>query len=324
MGGKSSPDTPDYEGAAKAQAAGDLAASRAAAAANRVNQYTPYGSLVYSQTQKGVLDQNAYDAAMQKYNTDLAAYNKYINYDPSASDTIDVPPQQVNKPVLPNQSDFIVRDQDSGWSATQTLSPEEEAKRQLNTQLELGLLGTAQTGLGYVDKLLSNGGALDESKLSQNPMAGQSVSDAAMQLLQPQLNRDRTALETSLANKGLDIGSEAYKNAMNIQGEKENQLYTNAALQGINTALTSRQQGIQEQYAAQDRPLNVVNALRTGNQVNLPQFTNVPQQQTTSGPNYLQAAGQEYQSELGNANAQNAATGQALSGVATVASAIML
>lgn len=43
------PAAPDYAGAAQATAAGDLEAARAQTAANRVNQYTPYGSLTYSQ-----------------------------------------------------------------------------------------------------------------------------------------------------------------------------------------------------------------------------------------------------------------------------------
>lgn len=47
-GSKKAPKTPDYTGAAQATAQGNLEAARAAAAANRVNQYTPYGSLVYS------------------------------------------------------------------------------------------------------------------------------------------------------------------------------------------------------------------------------------------------------------------------------------
>lgn len=50
--GKSSPSpppAPDYVGAANATAAGNLEAARAQTQANRVNQYTPYGTLVYTQ-----------------------------------------------------------------------------------------------------------------------------------------------------------------------------------------------------------------------------------------------------------------------------------
>lgn len=49
-GGGSAPAAPDYTGAANATAANNLKAAQAAAAANRVNQYTPYGSLEYAQS----------------------------------------------------------------------------------------------------------------------------------------------------------------------------------------------------------------------------------------------------------------------------------
>jgi hypothetical protein len=45
----SAPPAPDYTGAAQATAQGNLAAAQTATAANRVNQYTPYGSLEYKQ-----------------------------------------------------------------------------------------------------------------------------------------------------------------------------------------------------------------------------------------------------------------------------------
>ncbi|MEI6590149.1 MAG: tail fiber domain-containing protein [Verrucomicrobiota bacterium] len=46
----SQPATPDYVGAAQTTAQGNLEAARAAAAANRVNQVTPYGNLNYAIT----------------------------------------------------------------------------------------------------------------------------------------------------------------------------------------------------------------------------------------------------------------------------------
>lgn len=47
-GGGSAPPPPDYAGAARETAQGNLDAARANIAANRVNQYTPYGSLEYT------------------------------------------------------------------------------------------------------------------------------------------------------------------------------------------------------------------------------------------------------------------------------------
>lgn len=48
LGKSSPPPSPDYTGAAIATASGNLDATRAAANANRINQYTPYGSLTYA------------------------------------------------------------------------------------------------------------------------------------------------------------------------------------------------------------------------------------------------------------------------------------
>ena len=243
----SPPAAPDYTGAATATAAGNLEATRAATAANRINQYTPYGSLTY-------------------------------NRDPSAATP------------------------DEGWSATQTLSPEQQQILQRNQNLSTGLLGTAETGLGKVNELLSNP-TIDESRLASMPISGQSVQDAIMSRLEPQMARRREQMDQNLANQGIPIGSEAYQNSMTDQGQQENDLRINAALQGINTGLGARQQGIQEQTYMQDRPLNVVNALRTGSQVTMPQFANVPQQSTTTGTNYLGAAGQQGQYDMGLYNA---------------------
>lgn len=49
MGGKGSPAPPDYTGAAQATGTSNLEVARATAAANRVNQVTPYGNLTYAQ-----------------------------------------------------------------------------------------------------------------------------------------------------------------------------------------------------------------------------------------------------------------------------------
>src|SRR5574343_417231 len=51
------PPAPDYAGAAKATAEGELAAAKAATEANRINQYTPWGSLTYSKNADGTWNQ---------------------------------------------------------------------------------------------------------------------------------------------------------------------------------------------------------------------------------------------------------------------------
>lgn len=320
------PPPPDYAAAARETAAGNVDAVRAQTAANRINQVTPYGSLTYTQNTGRTFNQAAYDAAMQNY------YNQLSN--PQQSSTPDekgmfwfngqvTKSKQGQKPVMPNEADFWSGgNPDGGWTATQTLSPDQQKILEQNTRLEQGLLGTAEKGLGYVDKLLENP-TIDESKLAQMPIQGQSVQDAIFSRLTPQLERRRGQLENQLANQGITRGSEAWNNAMTDQGQQENDLMTQAALQGINTGLTARQQGMQEQAYMQDRPLNVVNALRTGNQVQGPQFVNAPQQGFAPGPDLLGAANSQYQANLGAYNAKAAQQGGLMGGLFSLGGAAL-
>jgi len=208
------------------------------------------------------------------------------------------------------------------WTATQQYSPDQQQIYQGNVDLSKGLLNTAQQGLGKVDDLLANP-TIDESKLAQMPIQGQSVQDAIFSRLTPQLERRRGQLENQLANQGITRGSEAWNNAMTDQGQQENDLMTQAALQGINTGLTARQQGMQEQAYMQDRPLNVINALRTGNQVQGPQFVNAPQQGFAPGPDLLGAAQSQYQADLGAYNAKAAQQGGLMGGLFSLGGAAL-
>lgn len=253
--GKDSPDpppAPDYAGAARATAAGDLEAAKFAAAANRVNQHTPTGNLVYQ--------------------------------------------------PLPGDR----------WAAIQTLSGPQQQILTGQENLSKGLLGTAQRGLSDVDRMLADT-SLDEARLAQPGIQGQTVQDAIMGRLAPEMDRQQAALENQLTNQGIMRGSEAWNQASGQQARNRSDLEIQAALQGISTGQAARQQGISEQYMAQSRPLDIINALRSGSQVQNPQFVNVPQQATTGGPNLLNAAQAQYGAQMGNYNAQlgqqNAMTG---------------
>jgi hypothetical protein len=208
------------------------------------------------------------------------------------------------------------------WTATQQYSPDQQQIYQANTDLSKGLLGTAQQGLGKVDELMADP-TIDESKLAQMPIQGQSVQDAIFSRLTPQLDRQQNQLETQLANQGITRGSEAWNNAMTDQSQSRNDLMTQAALQGINTGLTARQQGMQEQAYIQDRPLNVVNALRTGNQVQGPQFVSPPQQGFAPGADYSGAARDQYGASMDSYNANAAGNSSMMGGLFGIGSAAL-
>ena len=247
----SAPAAPDYSAAARETAAGNLDAARAATAANRVNQVTPYGNLSYSIT----------------------------GADPYGNPT---------------------------WTATQTLSPAQQQLLDYQNQASIGLGALANKGLGYVENMLAT--PFDTSKLPStgfNP--SQTYQEAYMQRLAPQLQQNREALQQQLANKGIDIGSEAYDRAMMQQAQRENDLLAAATTQGFGVGQQARQSALQEQAYLRNEPLNTLSAVRTGAQVQGPQFVNSAQQATTAGPDLLGAAGMQYNAAMGDFNAKQAA-----------------
>jgi hypothetical protein len=247
----SAPAAPDYSGAARETAAGNVDAARVATAANRVNQYTPYGSLEYT----------------------MSGEDKYGN------------------PM---------------WSATQKFSPEQQKLLDIQNQLSLGVGELGTKGLEYVGQQLQN--PFDVSQLPSlgiNP--GETYSDAMIRRLAPQMEQSRGKLEQQLANQGIGIGSEAYDRAMRNFDQKQNDLLLGAQTQGLQSGLQARQQQFGELAYRRNEPLNVLSALRTGSQVTAPSYVNSSQQATTAGADLLGAAGMQYNAQMGDFNAKQAA-----------------
>jgi len=312
--GGSAPPPPDYTGAANATAAGNLEAARASAAANRVNQVTPYGTLTYTQQPTQTLNAKNYQTALDDYQTNLARYNALS------------PSQQASytKPTAPNYSDFMAYNPDAGWLATQTLSPEQQKIAEQTSALSSGLLGSAQSGLNYANQVLSQPG-VDTSKLPStgfNP--GQSYQDAMMARLAPQIDRENSQFEQQMANRGIGQGTDAYNQAKTLLAQNQNDRLNQATVQGLNAGLSANQQGFQQQAYNQMQPINVINALRTGSQVQNPNFANVPNQATTAGPDLLGATNAQYQNQLSAYNAQQAAGGGFLGGLMSLGGSALM
>jgi hypothetical protein len=249
MGGKSSPPaSPDYTGAANATSSGNLQQAQYTTKANRVNQYGPNGSLVYSQ----------------------------------------------ENPNDPN----------SQWSATQTLSPDQQKLQDMQNSMSLQYGGLGQQAIDTARGLFSNP-TIDESKLAQMPQnAGQTTQDAMMARLQPQTDRENQQSDAQLANQGITQGSEAYNNAKTQLGQTQNDRFNQAALAGVTTDMQARNQGIANQSAMMNQPLNMINALRTGSQVTGQNYVNPAQQQGVAGADYLGAASAQGTYDQGIYNAQ--------------------
>ena len=300
-GGGSAPPPPDYAGAARATAAGNLEAARVAAAANRVNQYTPYGSLIYSQNRG--FNQQGFDAATKNYEQQKAAALASENPDEALSNV-----------YAPNAAEFYTSGPDEGWAVTQTLSPEQQQLLDYQNKTSMGLGKLTGKGLGYVESMLDNPFST-QNLPSLGFDAGQTYQDAYMKRLDPQIQQGRERLEQQLANQGIQLGSSAYDRAMMNQSQRENDLLLGATTQGFGTGLQARQQGFNELAYGRNEPLNTLNAVRTGAQVTNPSYVNVPQQATTAGADILGATQMGYNAQMGAANAQNAASSGMTSGL---------
>ena len=268
----SAPAAPNYAAAAQETAAGNLEAARAATAANRVNQVTPYGNLNY--TQSGT--------------------------DPYGNPT---------------------------YTATTSLS--DVGQQLLNNQnaASLGLGGTINAALGRVQSTMGQGfnPNVPAIRSDVSDLAGQQGWDRAtnllMQRLQPQMERQQEALDVKLANQGIPVGSEAYKRAQTLLSQQQNDARNQAALggaqlqnqfytqglQGANLANMANQQAYNQALTQYNIPLNTLSALRSGSQVQNPSFVNSAQQATTAGADLLGAAGMQYNAQMGDFNARQAA-----------------
>jgi len=264
----SAPPPPDYAGAARETAAGNLEAARANIAANRVNQYTPYGSLEY----------------------EVSGEDKFGN------------------PM---------------WKATQSLAPAQQQLLDYQNKASLGLGELTGKGLGYVSNMLET-----PFDVSQLPSTGfnpsQTYQEAYMQRLAPQLQQGRDKLQQDLANRGIDIGSEAYDRAMMQQAQRENDLLLGATTQGFGIGQQARQQGLQEQAYLRNEPLNTLNAVRTGAQVQGPNFVNPAMQANTAGADILGATQMGYNAQLAASNAQNAANNAMTQGLFSLGGAALM
>jgi len=209
------------------------------------------------------------------------------------------------------------------YTATQSLSPQQQQLLDYQNKTSIGLGQLADKGLGYVQNMLET--PFDTSRLPTtgfNP--SQSYQDAYMQRLQPQIQESRESLYQDLANRGIDIGSEAYQRAMLTQARRENDLLAAATTQGFNVGQTARQSALQEQAYLRNEPLNTLSAVRTGAQVQGPQFVNSYNQATTQGPDILGASQMGYNAQMGDFNAKQAAQANLNQGLFSLGSSAMM
>lgn len=182
------------------------------------------------------------------------------------------------------------------YTATQTLSPDQQKLYDLNnqTQQNLGQIG--------VDQSAKIGGLLGTNVDLSNDAVESRLMDLGSKRLDPMFARQQDALSTQLANQGIQPGSAAWKAQMDQFQQGKNDAYNQLLLNG-------RGQSVQEILTERNQPLNEISALMSGSQVSQPNFINkqMPTIPTTDNAgiinqNYAQQF-QNYQAESANRNA---------------------
>jgi len=215
--------------------------------------------------------------------------------------------------------------------------------------------------------------AIDTSGAVAMPInAGTNAQELILQRLNPTLQAGDVSFRQQLANQGLTPGTEAYDKAFRNREMSKNDLYNQAALQGINLDLAARQQNVnellglgnfanqaqlagaglynqamgqnfgqgiqgqslgynqalnkaqfqntaQQQQLAQDlalrsQPLQELAAIMGGSQIQLPQFSGYQPVNVGASPTF-NATQAQYQGQLAQSNAQNAANSQLMQGL---------
>ena len=205
----------------------------------------------------------------------------------------------------------------------QTLSPASQSLYEQELRVNAGLGDIAEGGVNTIDSML--GTPFDMSSVPAAAQAGQAGWDRAynaqIERNRPFQERQRDRTINQLSNQGIFAGSEAYQEAMRDLQRGETDF--NLAAQGNATQQQqaqfgmdekARQNAITQQSYLRQLPLNELNALRMGNQIQNPQFQGFQGQNVSPAP-IMQAANAQYNAALDRTNAQNAASGNLMSGL---------
>lgn len=195
-----------------------------------------------------------------------------LNYDQTGSTTIIGPD---GKPTTVPQ-----------YTANTTLTPEQQAIFEQTQAAQGNMAGLAN------DQSIKMRELLGSNFEYTNRDAENWAYDLASPRILAQQGQNENQLRTTLANKGIREGSDAWNNEMSR--------LTNANTDQINQlALTGRNQGFNEALAMRNQPINELSALLSGTQISSPQFQNTPQS-GVAGVDYTGLVNQKYQADVAN------------------------
>lgn len=198
------------------------------------------------------------------------------------------------------------------YTATQTLSPAEQAIFNQSEAAKGNLAATANNASGFLEDYLSKPADLN----TMNQATADNLDRLARSRLDPQWQQQQAEFDAKMANQGVQPGSQAYDNAYRDFNAAKNDAYNSLYLNGQNQAFSEAQ-------AARNQPINEITALLSGSQVSQPNFvnSNMPTIPTTDYAGIVQ---QNFQNQMGLYNSQLQQSNSLMGGMFGLGSGLLM
>lgn len=353
------PAAPDPTATANAQSQSNINTANATASLNHTNQYTPWGSQVYSSTknpdgtqqwssnislspeQQKLLDaQNGQSLSLSQLGTQQLGNVKDALANPV--DFSKAPPVQNNQ-LVSNVNPGQLQMQVDMSGVPKQVGGDALAGAMKDSQGAAYKQQSAYLDNNYAQKQHDLENQLVQQGVTQNSDAwNRAMGNLGEQRTFDYNNAFNNSFATGLAannqlyNQGLSSNQNAYGQAVGnatfangAQGQQFSQGLANAGLnnqtaaQAFSQSSADRARTLNEQQQQQQIPLNLLNALRTGSQVTSPSFGGTPQG-NVAGTDIASLYNNQYQGQLAGVNGQIASNNaNTTAGAGLAASAMM-
>jgi hypothetical protein len=214
------------------------------------------------------------------------------------------------------------------FTKTTTLDPAQQQLLDQQNQLGSQMNGIAGRQLTNLDATLSK--PLNMDGLPDAPTADRGRYEEALNArLEPQLQRDRSAMESQLANQGIMPGSEAYREAIALSDRSRNDARSQTVLnagtyadQEYGMATDARSRALNERLQMRNQPINEISTLMNGGQVTMPQFQQY-QGGNVAGTDIAGITQQGYQNQLAAYQQKVASKNAMMGGIAGIAGTVL-
>ncbi len=274
------PASPNFQQAAQQQADANTSAAITQGKINNPNVVSPCGTQTV--TWGGGFDQVGFDNATKAWNKQVSDYSNAWNdwnakgrsgpFNMDVGFGAGVDPRH----YAPDRNKFSNREVPT---ITQTLSPDQQKILDTGNKTKIGLSELALQGTDIAKGVL--GKSLDFSQLPARPGSAEDtrtkVMDAMMARVNEDVDRQKGQLNSSLYASGIAPGSKAYDDAMALTERSRTDARNQALLasgqemtRDFQTDSARRREALGELLTQRQTPLNEINALQSGSQINNP------------------------------------------------------